>query len=180
MKRAFSFFLVAAIAPALSFLPAKNRRYHRINAPIGEVYIVIDKSDYELKLFDQKGWYATYPVVFGSNSLADKRMEGDKLTPEGDYRIQNKWIHQKWSRFLLIDYPNQQNRERFAQLKASGKIPSGASIGGGIGIHGTWPREEYAVDRYLNWTDGCISLKRTDVEELYELVPAGTRVRIQR
>lgn len=180
MKRAFSFFLVAAIVPALSFLPVKDRRYLRMGAPIGDVYIIIDKSDYELKLFDQKGWYATYPVVFGSNSLADKRMEGDKLTPEGDYRIQSKRVHQKWSRFLLIDYPNQQNRERFAQLKASGKIPSGASIGGGIGIHGTWPREEYAVDRYLNWTDGCISLKRTDVEELYELVPAGTRVRIQR
>src|SRR4051812_23710805 len=52
------------------------------SAPIGAVSIVIDKSDYELNVYDDKGWYATYPVVFGNNSLADKKMQGDKNTPE--------------------------------------------------------------------------------------------------
>ncbi len=41
--------------------------------PVGFVRIVIDKSDYELTVYDEQGWYATYPVVFGNNSLLDKK-----------------------------------------------------------------------------------------------------------
>ena len=51
--------------------PEKNRS--RNSAPVGTVYIVIDKSDYELSLYDEKGWYETYPVVFGNSSLSDKK-----------------------------------------------------------------------------------------------------------
>src|SRR5687767_2532718 len=75
-----------------SNLPAKNA------SPIGKAYIIIDKSDYELHVYDDKGWYATYPVVFGNSSLADKKMEGDKNTPEGTFKIVSKRIHEKWHR----------------------------------------------------------------------------------
>src|SRR5215212_9844562 len=50
-------------------------------------YIVIDKSDYELKVYDAEGWYATYPVVFGSKDLNDKFVAGDKKTPEGHFKV---------------------------------------------------------------------------------------------
>ena len=50
------------------------------NGPTGTVYLVVDKSDYELKVYDEEGWYATYPVVFGNKNLADKMMEGDRKT----------------------------------------------------------------------------------------------------
>lgn len=182
MKRAYFLLYAGSLAiTALSFIPLKEKRYiSGRNSIVGTPYIVIDKSDYDLKLYDDKGWYATYPVVFGNDSQADKLMEGDRLTPEGEYKIIAKKTHTKWSRFLLINYPNQQNIERFNRMKASGRIPANASIGGGIGIHGTWPREEYAVDRYLNWTDGCIALKREHVEEIYALIPNGTRVTIKK
>jgi lipoprotein-anchoring transpeptidase ErfK/SrfK len=148
--------------------------------PVGTVYIIIDKSDYELNLYDSKGWYGTYPVVFGNNSLADKKMEGDRNTPEGTFRISSKRIHDKWYRFMAIDYPNKESWEKFNQRKAMGEIPSSAHIGGGIGIHGTWPHEDFQIDRYNNWTLGCISLKNEDVEELYNFVPVGTKVIIRR
>ena len=45
------------------------KRNPRNNEPTGTVYIIIDKSDYELSVYDDKGWYATYPVVFGNSSL---------------------------------------------------------------------------------------------------------------
>src|SRR5215213_3600071 len=51
--------------------------------PVSPIYIVVDKSNYELYVYDAKGWYATYPVVFGNRSLDDKKMEGDRKTPEG-------------------------------------------------------------------------------------------------
>ena len=148
--------------------------------PVGAIYIVIDKSDYELSIYDEDGWWGTYPVVFGNNSLDDKKMEGDKKTPEGTFKIINKRIHDKWSRFLAIDYPNEESRRKFNTRKQRGEIPAYARIGGGIGIHGTWPHEDFVVDRYKNWTLGCISMKRSEVEEIYRFVKPGTKVIIQK
>jgi murein L,D-transpeptidase YafK len=141
--------------------------------------IIIDKSDYELMLYEDGEWLATYPVVFGNKDQNDKRMEGDRRTPEGSFRITFKKRHPEWGYFLLIDYPNGESFEKFNQRKKSGLIPGNARIGGGIGIHGTRPHEEYAVDRYINWTEGCISVKYSDIFELYEMLPIGTPVRIR-
>lgn len=147
--------------------------------PIGTVSIVIDKTDYALNVYDDKGWYATYPVVFGNNSLADKKMQGDKNTPEGTFHITAKRVHDKWCRFLSIDYPNAESREKFNQRKQRGEIPANASIGGGIGIHGTWPNDDIVVDYYKNWTLGCISMKNSDVKEIYSFTSPGTKVTIR-
>ena len=162
--------------------PVKSHK--RINfglpGPIGTIYIIIDKSDYELNVYDDKGWYATYPVVFGNNSLADKKMEGDRNTPEGTFRITSKRIHEKWYRFLAIDYPTDESRQKFEKRKERGEIPSNAKIGGSIGIHGTWPHEDFVIDRYKNWTLGCISMKRNEVKEIYDYTPVGTKVIIRK
>src|SRR5215213_6202445 len=107
--------------------------------PISPVSIVIDKSNYELYVYDAKGWYATYPVVFGNSSLDDKKMEGDKNTPEGTFRIVNKRYHEKWDRYMGLDYPTKESLNKFNQRKKRGEIPYSASPGGGVGIHGTWP-----------------------------------------
>jgi hypothetical protein len=51
-----------------------KRFFHRqLN---GDVTVVIVKANYELKVYDQDGWYGTYPVVFGSKSLDDKNDGG--------------------------------------------------------------------------------------------------------
>jgi lipoprotein-anchoring transpeptidase ErfK/SrfK len=148
--------------------------------PIGIISIIIDKSDYELRVYDDKGWYATYPVVFGNNSLEDKKVAGDKNTPEGSFKIISKRIHEKWDRFMTLDYPTKESWEKFNRRKENGEIPANASIGGSIGIHGTWPHEDFVVDKYKNWTLGCISMKREDVEELYNYTPIGTQVIIRK
>ncbi|HEX3167710.1 MAG TPA: L,D-transpeptidase [Chitinophagaceae bacterium] len=157
--------------------PDKNRSKN--SAPVGTVYIVIDKSDYELSLYDQLGWYATFPVVFGNSSLSDKKMEGDKNTPEGTFHIASKRVHDKWHRFMALDYPTKESWEKFNQRKSTGEIPPSAKIGGSIGIHGTWPHEDFQIDRYKNWTMGCISMKNEDVEDLYKYVPIGTKIIIR-
>ena len=157
-----------------SSLPVENA------SPIGTAYIIIDKSDYELHVYDDKGWYATYPVVFGNSSLADKKMEGDKNTPEGSFKIVSKRIHEKWHRFMAIDYPTKESWDKFNLRKQRGEIPANARIGGSIGIHGTWPHEDFQIDRYRNWTLGCISMKNSDVQELYRYINSGTKVIIRR
>lgn len=149
-------------------------------APNGTVYLIVDKSDYELSVFDEDGWYATYPVVFGNKDISDKMMEGDRKTPEGSFRITSKRPHEKWHRMLMLDYPNKESWEKFKQRKAQGVIPKSARIGGGIAIHGTWPKDDIVVDDFTNWTNGCVSLKNDDLDELDEILPVGTRVIIRK
>jgi len=148
----------------------KNNPYH----------IIIDKSDYELKVYDAEGWYATYPVVFGSKDQSDKYMEGDKRTPEGTFKVLFKKINPKWGPQLLLDYPTPESIKRFNSRQSQGLIPKSARIGSGIAIHATRPHEEWTVDYYQNWTDGCISLKYTEAKDLYSYIPNGTPVTIQK
>lgn len=173
-----------ALISLFSFSHHENKRaimHSFFNTELnGTPYIIIDKSDYELKVYDDDGWYATYPVVFGNKDLNDKMMEGDRKTPEGTFKIVSKRPHEKWDKIMLIDYPTKADIDKFNQRKAQGLIPKYAKPGGGIGIHGTWPRDEMAVDYFQNWTNGCVSLKNDEIEELYSMIPVGTRVTIQR
>ena len=162
--------LVTAVNTTPPLVAPKNNPY----------YIIIDKSDYELRVYDQEGWYATYPVVFGSNDLNDKYMEGDKRTPEGKFKVLLKKIHPKWGFELLLDFPNEESIKKFNQRINQGVIPKNARIGNGIAIHATRPQEEWTVDYYQNWTDGCISLKYTEAKDLYSYIPIGTPVTIQK
>ncbi|MBS1920146.1 MAG: L,D-transpeptidase [Bacteroidetes bacterium] len=173
--------LLASFKPyTFSPLHESFKRMNIGDGPVGTIYIIIDKSKYELSVFDDKGWYATYPVVFGNSSLADKKMAGDKNTPEGTFRIISKRVHSQWDRFMALDYPTKESWEKFNDRKEKGEIPTSAKIGGGIGIHGTWPHEDFVIDRYKNWTLGCISMKCSDVEELYNYTPVGTKVIIRK
>ena len=183
MKRRKVFFVLIVSLTIFSFKAVNKRFFNRsfFNGELnGTPYIIIDKSDYELKVYDDDGWYATYPVVFGSKNLGDKMMEGDRKTPEGTYKIVIKRPHEKWGKILLIDYPNAADIAKFNQRKLQGIVPPNAKIGGGIGIHGTWPRDEMAVDYFQNWTNGCVSMKREEIQEVYKLIPLGTKVTIQR
>ena len=156
------------------------KRSYKSSAADNPYYIVISKKSYELKVYDDKGWYATYPCVFGSNDLRDKYMEGDKRTPEGNFKIIVKRNNAKWKYELLLDYPNENSFQKFRSRISRGEIPGNARIGGGIAIHATRPQEEWTVDYYQNWTDGCISLKYSEARDLYSYIPVGTPVTITR
>lgn len=105
--------------------------------------------------------------------------EGDKKTPNGNFKVVLKKIHKKWGPELLLDYPTGESVERFNQRKAQGLIPKNAKIGDGIAIHATRPGEEWTIDKFYNWTDGCVSVKYTEMKDLFSYIPVGTPVTIQ-
>ncbi|RFS23234.1 murein L,D-transpeptidase [Chitinophaga silvatica] len=148
-----------------------------------KIFLLIDKSDYRLYLYEDVTLRKIYKVVFGNKDQGDKQAEGDRRTPEGTFHIQSKRIDKSWSRFMLLDYPNENSWEKFHQLQSTGRLSSNATIGGGIGIHGveynSGIRDNY-VDGQINWTLGCISMKNADVNELYEVIKVGTPVVIRR
>jgi len=157
-----------SIAKQIADLPVEN-----------PYYIIVDKSDYELRVYDDEGWYATYPIVFGSKDLSDKMREGDKRTPTGNFKVVLKKIHHKWGPELLLDYPTPESYKRFNDRKQRGLIPRTARIGDGIAIHATRPEEEWTVDNFFNWTDGCVSVKYSEMKDLFSYIPVGTPVTIQ-
>ncbi|RWZ88349.1 MULTISPECIES: L,D-transpeptidase [Hydrotalea] len=164
----------------LAALAFSSVSFTRSGVDKDDYYVVIKKSDYTLTLYNRNQvWVAKYPVVFGSKDLGDKMMAGDRKTPEGIFHIVSKKLHPKWCRFLALDYPNAESYEKFNQRKANGVILPHAAIGGGIGIHGTWPHEDFSVDGYQAWTEGCISTKNEYIIELYNLLPIGTKVIIE-
>src|SRR5262249_41445391 len=78
--------------------------------------IRIDKSDHKLELVAAGNVLKTYRVALGSGGAGPKRMEGDKVTPVGSYRVAGRWkglFHQ----FLVVSYPNAEDKQRFAELK---------------------------------------------------------------
>jgi murein L,D-transpeptidase YafK len=180
MKTPFYLSLMGMVAlTSTSFKKAKN--YSLRTATKYSYKVLIIKSKYELQIYDSTGeWLVTYPVVFGNKDMGDKMMEGDRKTPEGVFHIAMKRKHEKWNSFLSIDYPTAESYQRFNQRKAKGQIPTSARIGGSIGIHGTWPHEDFAVDTYQNWTEGCISTKNNFIQEIFSMLPVGTTVEIRR
>jgi murein L,D-transpeptidase YafK len=188
--RIFQISMLLSVVALVSFIPvnkkksvAKKTTKHvkRVVKDTVEnpYYIIVDKSEYELYVYDDEGWYATYPIVFGSKDLSDKMREGDKKTPDGNFKVILKKIHQKWGPELLLDYPNDVSVQRFNERKAKGLVPKNAKIGNGIAIHATRPSEEWTVDNFYNWTDGCVSVKYTEMKDLYSYIPVGTPVTIR-
>jgi murein L,D-transpeptidase YafK len=157
-----------------------NTSFYKAIYSKSSYYIVIDKSDYELNVYDASGWLISYPIVLGNDNQGDKLFEGDRRTPEGTFTIIDKKIHSKWCRYMGLDFPTAADIQKFNMRKQQRVIPPYAKIGGGIGIHGTWPHEDYAVDQYQNWTMGCISLKNQHVIQLFNMLPVGTKVTIKR
>ncbi len=132
--------------------------------------ITVDKSEKKLVLWQEGKVLKNYNILaFGANPVGHKQYEGDERTPEGDYFISRKNPSKKFQKFLNISYPNEDDKKR---AKALGKSP-----GGFVGIHGDKGGVEGFFDRFdPRWTDGCITVRNHEIEEIYQLVPVGTRI----
>jgi murein L,D-transpeptidase YafK len=144
-------------------------------------FIVVRTSCRTLDVYRHGDRIRSFPAVFGLGGTNGKLHEGDRRTPTGLYSIVGERTHPRWQRFLLLDYPNLHDAERYNVALSSGTIPmlgsQPAGLGGAVGIHGTDKPE--ANRKNFDWTFGCISLENADVEDLATLVPVGTLVLIE-
>ncbi|GAB4387676.1 MAG: hypothetical protein Kow0025_02580 [Thermodesulfovibrionales bacterium] len=131
--------------------------------------IVVNKMDRTLTLYRDGAPIKTYGVGLGRNGANDKLHAGDGATPEGRYSVSRKNPNSRYHLALLINYPNDEDRRNFAQLRKKGLIPAGKGIGGLVEIHGGGKE---------SLTHGCIALENSQMEELYSLVEVGTPVTI--
>lgn len=133
----------------------------------GGVVLVVLKLDRKLHVYRSGKLIQTYNIGIGKNGLADKLYVGDKATPEGRYVISKKVPNSRYYKALLINYPNQEDRQRFAAAKRKGLIPRGRGIGSLVELHGGGPDSV---------TEGCVSLDNNIMDKIYSIAGVGTPV----
>jgi murein L,D-transpeptidase YafK len=135
--------------------------------------IVVLKSQRTLTLLHNGKQLKSYKVALGGDPLGPKTRQGDNKTPEGEYTIDSRNSRSQFHLSLHISYPNAADRERARKL--------GVNPGGDIMIHGLPPQWASigAAHRQSDWTLGCIAVTNPEIQEIWALVPVGTRIEIK-
>jgi len=135
--------------------------------------IEVRKSERTMTLLHDEKELKTYKVALSTVPVGAKEREGDHKVPEGLYVVDAKNDHSKFHLALDISYPNAADRERARKL--------GVRPGGDIEIHGLGSKFGWvgSLHRQTDWTDGCIAVTNSEIEEIWPLVAVGTPVEIR-
>ena len=149
----------------------KNAQLARQQSANGQIVVLISKFESTCSVLKSGKIIAEYNAEFGSNWMSHKTMMGDNATPEGVYKITLKKNGKKtkYYKALLLDYPNDDDKEKFKLSKKNGAISKKTKIGDLIQIHGQGGKG-------VNWTEGCIALEDKDMDKLCNLVNENTQV----
>ena len=135
--------------------------------------IIIDKFSRKCFVYLSGSKKYEFEAELGRNWVGDKRERGDLATPEGMYKITQKFdgSKTKYYKALLLDYPNEEDKEKFRSEIQHGSLPASAKIGGLIEIHGNGGKG-------IDWTEGCIALTDTEMDVIFKIAKVGTPVTI--
>ncbi len=135
--------------------------------------VVVKKGEKRLYLFKGNTSFKEYNVVFGSNPKGHKMQEGDERTPEGKYFLDYKNADSAFYKSIHISYPNKEDKKR-ARKK-------GVNPGGQIMIHGQKNGFGFFgfITQFFNWTDGCIAVKNSEMDEIWSSVKVNTPIVIE-
>lgn len=142
-------------------------------APVAADSVVIQKSTRHLTLYLHGQPVRTYVVALGKNPVGDKERAGDDRTPEGLFRIEGRNSSSQYHLALRISYPDSAHRARAAAL--------GVSPGGDIMIHGlpNGMGEVGSAHREFDWTNGCIAVTDSEIEQIWRALPDGAPIQIK-
>jgi len=153
-----------------------------LSAHVHVTRLHLQKSTHALTLFDEDAVVAVFQASLGPGGAGVKVREGDNVTPVGRYHVVSH-APSRYRVFLRLDYPNAEDRKRFAALQASGQLPASARIGSDIGIHGTPQDREFdeqrASFRGVDWTAGCIGVQDDEIDRIAAWVRNGTPIDIE-
>lgn len=135
--------------------------------------VLVDKSDEKMYLVEGDEVLAEYSVSFGANPKGHKQQQGDERTPEGNYVLDFKKADSAYYKAIHISYPNDADKEAAAAR--------GVDPGGDIMIHGqrNWFGWLSVITQRFNWTDGCIAVTNSEMDEIWQMVPVNTPIEIR-
>lgn len=126
----------------------------RLKVNTCEFSIVVDKSQNMLFLRRAGEIFKAYVVATGEAGS----------TPEGNFKIVNKLVEPTWYRAGAIVLPDDPENILGSRWLGFDKA--------GYGIHGTTEPETLGQQVTL----GCVRMSNQEVQELYDIVPVGTKV----
>ena len=134
--------------------------------------VVVNKSERKLMLMQNGEELRSYRIALGGDPVGHKRQEGDQKTPEGWYVLDYKKPDSSFYKAIHISYPNAADK---AQARRRGVSP-----GGLIMIHGQKNGFGWlgSISQQTDWTDGCIAVKNSEMEEIWQMVDVGTPIQI--
>jgi murein L,D-transpeptidase YafK len=164
--------LLASLLSMLLVLFACSRE----RAPVSVEHadrILILKSARTLNLMSGGRILRTYKVALGRSPIGPKTRTGDHKTPEGEYVIDAKKANSRFYRALHISYPSADDSKR---AHAGGYDP-----GGDVEIHGIENALGWigGLHRSIDWTDGCVAVTDTEMDQIWNAVALGTPVEIK-
>jgi murein L,D-transpeptidase YafK len=134
--------------------------------------VVVIKSERKLILIKDTEPYREYKIALGSSPQGHKFAEGDERTPEGFYQLDWRNENSRFYKSIHVSYPNASDR---AYARAKSREP-----GNNIMIHGL-PNDSGWADKVLDnfdWTDGCIGVSNSAMDEIWQAVEEGTPILI--
>jgi len=125
-----------------------------------------------MTLYSGEKFLHQYKVAIGRGSKGPKQRQGDHKTPEGEYIVDSKNNRSRFHLALHLSYPNASDRAQAAK--------NHVDPGGMVEIHGlpTYFAFVGSLQSSVDWTDGCIAVSNAEIEEVWKLVPVGTKVEI--
>jgi len=135
--------------------------------------VLVIKSESKLFLKKNDKVLKEYHVVFGANPKGHKLQEGDERTPEGKYILDYKKNDSSFYKAIHISYPNENDKHRARKY--------GVNPGGFIMIHGQKNKFGWLswFAQRFNWTDGCIAVSNSEMDEIWQAVDIGTPIEIK-
>jgi len=135
--------------------------------------VLVRKAARTLSLFRGDELLRSYHVALGKHPVGHKQQEGDGRTPEGHYVLDYQKADSSFHRALHVSYPSPAD---VAAAKARNVPP-----GGQIMVHGL--RNDLGwlgrLHRLKDWTNGCIAVTNSEIDEIARVVPVGTPIDIE-
>ena len=165
--------MLAAVAVAIALLAWANWPAAALPDGITADRLVVLKSQRQLVVYSRGEVLKTYRVSLGRHPVGRKQYQGDGRTPEGLYAIDLRKTNTCCFRSLEISYPNAADRAWAAAHHVS---PGGLVMVHGIGRGFGWVGR---LQRFYDWTDGCVAVTNREMAELWRVVPVGTPIELR-
>ncbi len=161
---------------------------------ISNVWIRVSKKQRTVYLYRGAELVKKYPADFGYNAFSDKEQVGSSLerdhwrTPEGTFYVVRKNPRSKFYKAFVLNYPtvddaarglrrgmiNEAEHDAIVRAQErSAMPPMNTALGGWIEIHGD------GTGGATDWTQGCVAVTNTHIDELWRHVKVGTPVLVE-
>ena len=171
-----------------SFLKGKGPLKVNYLTPLSEITnpeLFVYKEKRRLYVVQGDVLVREYPVGLGFSPQGDKEKEGDGRTPEGEFFVCLRKPGSRFDKALGLSYPDRKHAEKafmsdeispfefrdiLSSLERGSPPPWHTKLGGQVFIHGG--------GAMADWTNGCVALYDSDMDELFQTAKVGTPVSV--